>query len=64
LWGGRKDRLVYRCYIPNDDWREVEVDVDDMMGSIDVDGSEDVEFEVDEEDSEVEDESCRMNCEE
>jgi len=56
--------LVYRCYIPNDDWREDEVDVDDMTGSIGVDGSENVEFEVDEEDSEVEDESCRMNDEE
>ena len=58
--------MVDRCYIPNDDWREVEVDFDDdMMGSIGVDGSEDVEFEFeDEEDSEVEDESCRMNDEE
>ena len=55
--------MVYRCYIPNDDWREVEVVDDDMTGSIDVDGSENVEFE-DEEDSEVEDESCRMNDEE
>ena len=56
--------MVDRCYIPNDDWREV-VDVDDdMMGSIGVDGSEDVEFEDEEEDSDVEDESCRMNDEE